>query len=159
MNMNHGGFAARASVAAVRIALLSMALAPAAFAADAEAPDPAVTAQTRPTNTVEIGAGYVSQDSFKFGQYNGLFNKGLYGIFNIDVLGGAPYDSDSTQRYRIYGTNLGLDDRYLYGEFGAQGTYKVWGSYDQLRSNYGTGDTYQTPHCGHCRTGSLSGRR
>ena len=141
-------FAVRASVAAVRVALLAMALAPAAYAADPSAPDPAVAALTNPTNTIEVGAGYVSQDSFKFGQYNGLFNKGVYGIFNIDARGGAPYDSDSAQRWRIYGTNLGLDDRYLYGEFGDQGTYKVWGSYDQLRSNYATGDTYQTPFQG-----------
>jgi len=141
-------FAVRASVAAVRVALLTMALAPAAFAAGPNEPDPAVAALTNPTSTVEVGAGYVSQDSFKFGQYNGLFNKGLYGIFNIDARGGAPYDSDSAQRWRVYGTNLGLDDRYLYGEFGDQGTYNIWGSFDQLRSNYGTGDSYQTPFQG-----------
>ena len=97
-----------------------------------------MAALTNPTSTIEVGAGYVSQDSFKFGQYNGLFDKGVYGIFNIDVRGGAPYDSDSAQRWRIYGTNLGLDDRYLYGEFGEQGTYRIWGSFDQLRSNYAT---------------------
>ena len=50
---------------------------------------------TQPTNSIEAGVGYVSQDSFKFGQYNGLFNKGAYGIFNFDLGGGAPYDSDS----------------------------------------------------------------
>ena len=82
-------FAVRASVAAVRVALLAMALAPAAYAADSGAPDPAVAALTNPTSTIEVGAGYVSQDSFKFGQYNGLFNKGVYGIFNIDARGGA----------------------------------------------------------------------
>ncbi len=141
-------FAVRASVAAVRVALLAMALAPAAYAADSGAPDPAVAALTNPTSTIEVGAGYVSQDSFKFGQYNGLFDKGVYGIFNIDARGGASYDSDSAQRWRIYGTNLGLDDRYLYGEFGDQGTYKVWGSFDQLRSNFTNGDSYQTPFQG-----------
>ena len=140
------GFVVRASLAAVRAAVVTMAILPVAFAADVA--DPAVTAQTKPTSTLEVGAGYVSQDSFKFGQYNGLFDKGPYGIFNFDVIGGSPYDSDGTQRYRIYGTNLGLDNRYVYGEFGAQGTYNIWGSYDQLRSNYASGDTYQTPFNG-----------
>jgi hypothetical protein len=142
------GFIVRASVAGVRAAVVAMAFLPAAFAADNAAPDPAATAQTQPTNSVEAGVGYVSQDSFKFGQYNGLFNRGPYAIFNFDLRGGGAFDSESTQRYRIFGTNIGLDNRYIYGEFGAQGTYNVWGSYDQLRSNYGTGDSYQTPFGG-----------
>ena len=119
--------AVRASVAAVRVALVAMALAPAAYAADPAVPDPAVTELTRPTNSVEVGAGYVSQDSFKFGQYNGLFNKGVYGILNLDWSGGAPYDSDSAARWRVYGTNLGLTDRTIYGEYANQGTFKIWG--------------------------------
>ena len=40
---------------------------------------------TRPTNVIEAGAGYVSQDSFKFGEYNGLFDRGLFGIFNLGL--------------------------------------------------------------------------
>ena len=147
MKTNQDCFAVRASVAAVRIALLAMTLVPIARAADA-APDPAVEALTKPTSSVEVGVGYVSQDSFKFGQYNGLFDKGAYGIFNIDARGGAAYDTDSAMRWRILGTNLGLEDRTLYGEFGDQGTYRIWGLYDELRSNYTSGDSYLTPFLG-----------
>ena len=78
-------------------------------------PDPAVTALTQPTNSIEAGVGYVTQDSFKFGQYNGLFDKGAYGIFNFDVRDDTPYDADSAVRWRIVGTNLGLDTRSAYG--------------------------------------------
>lgn len=148
MNANHGCFTVRMSVSAVRAALFAIAVLPAAYAAEAPAQDSAVTELTSPTNSVELGAGYVSQDSFKFGQYNGLFSKGIYGNFNIDARGGGTYDSDSAMRWRILGTNLGLDDRTIYGEFGDQGTYRVWGLFDQLRSNYGTGDSFQTPFLG-----------
>ncbi len=141
-------FVVRDSVTAVRAAVLAMALAPAAYAAETGTVDPAVAALTRPTNTVEAGAGYVSQDSFKFGQYNGLYNKGWDAIVNIDYSGGAPFDIDSAVRWRIYGTNLGLTDRTVYGEYADQGTFKLWGLYDELRSNYATGDTYQTPYQG-----------
>ncbi len=148
MKTNQGCFAMRATVAAVRVALIAMALVPVARAADATAPDDAVKELTQPTSSIEAGVGYVNKDSFKFGQYNGLFNKGAYGIFDFYLGGGAPYDSDGTTRWRAWGTNLGLDDRTVYGEYGDQGTFKVWGLFDQLRSNYGTGDSYQTPFNG-----------
>src|SRR5664279_5428002 len=112
MNTSKGHVAVRASVLAVRAALFAMAVAPAAYAADtAPAPaDPAVVALTQPTNFIEAGAGYVTDSSFKFGQYNGLFDKGPFGILNFDVRDGTPYDANSTTRWRIVGTNLGLDD-------------------------------------------------
>jgi MtrB/PioB family decaheme-associated outer membrane protein len=135
----------RASASAVRAALVAMAFAPAAFAAD-NAVDPAVAALTQPTNFVEAGVGYVTQDSFKFGQYNGLFDKGPYGIFNFDVRDQTPYDSDSAVRWRVFGTNLGLDTRTIYGEAGQQGSFRVYGGFDELRSNYS--DSYQTPFQG-----------
>jgi MtrB/PioB family decaheme-associated outer membrane protein len=138
-------FHMRTSASAVRAALVAMAFAPAAFAADTAA-DPAVVAQTQPTNFVEAGIGYVTQDSFKFGQYNGLFDKGPYGIFNFDVRDETPYDADTALRWRIFGTNLGLDSRTIYGEAGQQGTFRVYGGFDELRSNYT--DSYQTPYGG-----------
>jgi hypothetical protein len=123
-----------------------MAAASAAYAADPAPADPAVTALTQPTNSVEAGVGYVTQDSFKYGQYNGLFNKGAYGIFNFDVRDQTPYDADSAFRWRVFGTNLGLDTRSAYAEAGNQGSFRISVGFDELRSNYT--DSYQTPFVG-----------
>ena len=75
--------------------------------------DDAVRALTLPTNTVEAGVGYVTENSFKFGQYNGLFDKGPYGIFNFDWRGGPDTTptTDSAVRWHLLGTNLVLDTR------------------------------------------------
>jgi MtrB/PioB family decaheme-associated outer membrane protein len=136
-------FAIRASVAAVQAALVAVAAMAAAQAAES---NDAARQLTQPTNQVEAGVGYVSQDSFKFGEYNGLFNKGFYGIFNFDVRGGGTYDSNDPTRWRITGTDLGLDTRDVSAEFGQQGKFKINFGYDELRRN--RSDTYQTPYQG-----------
>jgi MtrB/PioB family decaheme-associated outer membrane protein len=146
MNAKKGRIAVRASVVAVRAALLAMAMAPAAYAADPTPVNPAVAELTQRTNFVEAGVGYVTDSSFKFGQYNGLFDKGPYGIFNLDIRDNTSYDSDSATRWRIVGTNLGLDTRSVYAEGGNQGSFRVFGGFDELRSNYT--DSYQTPFLG-----------
>src|SRR5512144_365456 len=94
-------FAVRASLVAVRAALVAMAVVSAAQAAESDE----VRQLTQPTNSVEVGAGYVSEDSFKFGEYNGLFNKGAYGIFGFRVYGGGTYGSADPTRWRITGTD------------------------------------------------------
>ena len=146
MKTNKGHVAVRASVLAVRAALFALAVAPAAYAADPSPPDPAVTALTQRTNSVEAGVGYVTQGSFKYGQYNGLFDQGPYGIFNFDLRDGTPYDADSAVRWRFLGTNLGLDSRTVTAEGGKQGTFRINVGFDELRSNYT--DSYQTPFQG-----------
>ena len=139
---NH--FVIRGSVVAVQAALLALAAVSAARAADSS--DAAAPQLTAPTNSVEVGAGYVTQDNVKFGQYNGLFNKGPFGIFNIDLSGGGAYDSGDPTRWRIVGNNLGLDSRDVSAEFGKQGLFKIDFGFDQLHQI--KSDTYQTPYLG-----------
>jgi MtrB/PioB family decaheme-associated outer membrane protein len=143
MKTNNRCFAVRASVAAVQGAVVALAAMATAQAAEG---DNAVRQLTQPTNQVEVGAGYVSQDSFKFGQYNGLFNKGFYGIFNFDVRSADTYDSDSAVRWRVIGTDIGLDRRSVGAEIGQQGKFRINVGFDELRSN--RSDTYQTPYLG-----------
>ncbi len=102
--------------------------------------------QTTPANLVEIGAGNVSKDSFKFGEYNGLQREGVYGVGNVDLRGGGSYDSDNAQRWRITGTDLGLDTRDVTAEYGQQGRFRFNFGYDELRRN--RSDSYQTPYFG-----------
>src|SRR5665213_1965035 len=121
MKADKGRFSTRASVLAVQAALAAMALAPAAHAAMSVVIDPRVealihpenTAESliKPTNTVEAGALWVSENAAKFGEYNGLDKSGGYGILNFDVRGGG-YGSDTdATRWKVVGTDLGLDTR------------------------------------------------
>jgi MtrB/PioB family decaheme-associated outer membrane protein len=102
--------------------------------------------QTTPANSAGVGIGGVSGSSFKFGEYNGLQNSGPFGIGNFDLRGGAPYDSKSTWRWQMKGTDLGLETRSLYAEFGRQGKYRFFVAYSELLAN--RSDTFQTPYLG-----------
>jgi MtrB/PioB family decaheme-associated outer membrane protein len=140
MTRNEHGFALRATVVALQGVML-------ALAADAEfARAQSVEELTRPATTVEVGAGYVTDDSYKFGEYNGLYRKGAYLIGGIDARGGGAYDSDSAFRWRVTGTDLGLRIREIIGEAGEQGRYRIDFGYNELRRNYS--DTYITPYSG-----------
>ena len=141
-----GDFFARASIA---ICTLLATTAIAGESADPAKDAEALAELTRPQSKIEIGAGIVSDSSFAAGNYTGLDRKGGFLIGNIDLRGsqyafGNP-DDDKT-RWRITGTNLGLDSRSLSGEYGRQGAYRITFGYDEtprLRS-----DSYQTPFLG-----------
>jgi MtrB/PioB family decaheme-associated outer membrane protein len=126
--------ALRASVVAVHAALAVIA---ATFAVSAMAAEATVEELTKPTSTVEIGGIYVDKDSYKAGEYNGLAKKGGYVDFGFDLRGGGAYnpESGSTERYRIVGTNLGLDVRNLTADYARQGFFRVKFEYDELRRN------------------------
>src|SRR6185369_9399505 len=96
--------ALRASVVAVQSALALIGLMMAAQAAE-----PTVEDLVKPTSTIEVGGTYVDQDSFKFGEYNGLQDKGLHPKLGFDLRGGGAYDSGSNERWRVYGSDLGLE--------------------------------------------------
>lgn len=108
--------------------------------------DPAVKELTCPRSTVDLGAGYVSQSSAKFGQYNGLAKEGAFALGDVDLRGGGSYDSDSTLRWRLLGTDLGLDTRQGEFDIREQGLFKFNLGYDDIRDNIS--DTYQTPYQG-----------
>jgi len=136
-------FALRVSVAAVRSALVALVLMQAARADEGEA---SAKELTTPTKTIDVGAGWVSRDSFKFGEYNGLENKGLYGIGNLDLRGGGAYDSNDATRWSLTGHNLGLDVRDGRIEYGRQGLFRLNLGYDELLRNQD--NRYQTPLLG-----------
>jgi len=91
-----------------------------------------------PVNEVEFGIGSVSDDAWKFGRYNGLYQKGPYFIGDI-------YTQDINEHgeyWSVRGTNLGLESRYFRLESGTQGKTNFFFEFDQL-PNYinNTGDT------------------
>ncbi len=90
------------------------------------------------TNEIEFGAIYVSEDSFKFGEYSGLDDKGFHALGNLSVLG-----SDGTLRWGLLGTDLGLTSRSVNASLSNPGLWDLSIGYDGLR--HYISDTYQTP--------------
>jgi MtrB/PioB family decaheme-associated outer membrane protein len=93
-------------------------------------------------NEVEIGAGYLSDDSYRFGRYSGMKDDGAYVIGDIKA---QDYREDGLN-WRIRGINLGLDSRYLRAEGGKQGSQEYYIEYQEL-PNY-INDTGSTPFNG-----------
>lgn len=153
MKFNKNDLTVRASLLAVRGALIAMAMMPAAYAAEEADAGPTAAELSQPTSSVEIGIGNVDKGDAKFGEYNGLENKGAYGIGKIDLRAGGAYDSDSAMRWRITGSDLGLDTRNINAQFGQQGKFRIELGFDQL--NHNISDSYMTPYNG-AGTGSLT---
>lgn len=98
---------------------------------------------TRPESEVMIGVGDVSKDSFAFGNYTGLNNRGTHLIGNVSVV----RRGDNDARYlEIVGRNLGLDSRSLAVEGGEQGNFGLRFDYREVPRLHS--DTYQTPYSG-----------
>jgi MtrB/PioB family decaheme-associated outer membrane protein len=98
------------------------------------------------TSSIEVGVGWNSADSFKAGEYTGLNDRAPFAVGNVNVIRRAPRDGDSTMYWELTGTNLGLSSRSVRGEFGYQGTFSVYGEYDQI-PHYRL-DSAQTPFRG-----------
>src|SRR6185369_5650579 len=84
------------------LAAAVVAVAP-AFAAEPEDP-------TKPVSSVSAGVGYVDRDGRRFGEYNGMNQKGGYGL--LDVYLNRRDDATGTWT-QLEGRNLGLDSRQL----------------------------------------------
>ncbi|HJV70079.1 MtrB/PioB family decaheme-associated outer membrane protein [Ideonella sp.] len=144
MSAQRNALALRPVALAVQAAITSLSmLSPAARADDSDE----VKALVQPTNTVEIGVGYDTKSSPKFGEYSGLTDQGADLIGNLDLSGGTAYGLGSgTYRYRLTATDLGLTSRRIDALATDQGRWRLGLSFDSLRHSYT--DTYQTPLVG-----------
>lgn len=137
----------RAAVLTVRGILTAVLLV--AWTERAMAQTPPAAPATPPgttTGTIEIGAGGITDGSYKAGEFNGLAGKGALALGQFDLRGGGSYDSDKALRWRVKGTELGLETRGLRAEIGEQGRYRLNFGYSELRRN--RSDSYQTPYLG-----------
>lgn len=78
---------------------------------------------TKPSSSLSLGLGVVSKDNGRFGQYNGLTEKGGYGLADVEVV---TRDDATGTWFNVRGRNLGLDSRELRFEHQVQGD---WGYY------------------------------
>ena len=97
---------------------------------------------TQVRSTVEAGVGYVDEDARKFGEYTGLDEKGAYFLGGVDMMRRTPTD---TYYWILRGRDLGLASRNLFVESGRQGSWRVWGEYDELPKY---GEAFLTPFLG-----------
>lgn len=125
------------TVLAVSIAAIGASAQSFAWAADS---DDEVARLIRPDSQIEAGIGYVSKDSAKFGEYNGLQREGAHVIGNVSVVRRG---EDGPGYVEVEGRNLGLDTRNLKLRTGEQGNYGVRVEYDEIQKLWS--DSYQTP--------------
>lgn len=91
---------------------------------------------------IELGAGYISDDSFKFGEYNGLEQDGFYLIGNATVR----YRDENAGYLDLRVRDIGLDSREVNIEGGRQGRYRLFLNYDEITHNIS--DSAMTPYLG-----------
>ena len=91
---------------------------------------------------IELGLGYVSDDAYKFGRYNGMQNDSAFLLGDIKV---REY-FEGGNFLSVRGTNLGLESRSLLMGGGEQGAFKFFIQYDEL-PNY-KDNTVMTPFIG-----------
>jgi len=114
----------------ITVVSLGLSSAPLSARGDASGPD----------SHVEIGTGYVSDDAYRFGRYNGLQNQGVYFLGDVKA---QEYNEDG-EFWRLRGTNLGLESRYIRLDAGVQGRQAYFFEYDQLPNN--KNNTAKTPY-------------
>jgi len=84
-----------------------------AFADDAE-----VAELIKPDSSVSVGVGNWSNDRHQQGIYDGMRDKGAYGLFDADI---NKRDDATGTWLKLKASNLGLDNREIKGEYLRQG--------------------------------------
>jgi len=109
-----------------RLTVVMAALAGACGAAQAQ--DAAVAELTKPDSFVSIGAGYWSDDRPQQGIYDGMRDKGGYGLFDAYI---ARRDQATGTWFTLDARNLGLDTRELRADWLRQGNGGVFLEYSR----------------------------
>lgn len=96
--------------------------------------DKAAAKEAKPVyaSEIEIGVGWASEGSFKFGEYSGIKDKGAFVVGSFSVLRRDPWDGGTAEYWKITGTDLGLTSRSLGFEYGKAGKFSVRAKYDQI---------------------------
>lgn len=82
-------------------------------------------------NYVELGVGYNSHDSYRFGQFSGLTDKGGFPLAGFNWL--SRDEANDAQYWQVHGSTLGLDTRKISAEGGVQGSWTVGLNYDRIK--------------------------
>jgi len=91
---------------------------------------------------IELGSGFVSEDTFPFGNYRGFDDKGLYFTGNSDIY----YQDNNANYFDLSALDLGLESRSISMDAGKQGNYSIFLNYDEISRLLS--DTSMTPFIG-----------
>ncbi|HEY5776933.1 MAG TPA: MtrB/PioB family decaheme-associated outer membrane protein, partial [Xanthomonadales bacterium] len=92
--------------------------------------------------SIDFGAAYINNDSYRFGDYRGLEKEGLYAAVDGDV----HYRDLQGRYFDLYAHNLGYDSRELDMRGGNQGFYEIRFGWQEIPKYRGYGT--QTPFLG-----------
>jgi MtrB/PioB family decaheme-associated outer membrane protein len=81
---------------------------------------------------ITIGAWYLDSDSYRYGKYSGLTDKGGYVLFDFKLEKRPDPKSDDTTRWRFQGWRLGLDSRRVEFDYHQQGTQRFKVDYREI---------------------------
>ncbi|MGE0080511.1 MAG: MtrB/PioB family decaheme-associated outer membrane protein [Thiohalomonadaceae bacterium] len=81
---------------------------------------------------IGVGAGLLSDDSFRLGRFTGITEEGLFPDLSFDVLTRSAYTDEKPYLWRIEGDNLGLDSQSLSISGGSQGRYSAFIYYREM---------------------------
>lgn len=84
-------------------------------------------------NYLELGVGYNSKDSLRFGQFSGLTDKGGFPLLGFNWQ--SRDQGNDAQYWQIHGRNLGLDSRKIEAEVGIQGVWNLTFGLNQLKKS------------------------
>lgn len=90
-------------------------------------PDP-----TPISGSIQLGIGYLNQDSYKFGEWTGLSTKGGYPLANVTIGQIPAWDSSNPNYWVLRGENLGLKSRTLSLQIGSFGSDNLTLSYQGI---------------------------
>ena len=108
-------------------AVLSSAGLLAAFGAWAQEDE--IAALSKPSSWASLGAGVVSDDNQRFGQYNGLTERGVYPLLDFDI---SQRDERTGEWLLMRGRNLGLESRDYRFEHMRQGSWSYFADFSQI---------------------------
>jgi len=84
---------------------------------------------------ITIGAYYLDDDSYRYGKYSGLSDKGGYALIDFKLEKRPDPKSDDTTRWRFQGWRLGLNSRRVLFDYHQQGTQRFTLDYRKLPNN------------------------
>lgn len=88
-----------------------------------------VTRASKPESTVTVGVGSVSRDNQRFGQYSGLVDSGVYGLFDVTLVN---RDDATGTTFTFTGRDLGLSTRDIRLEHSRQGDWGYFVEFNQI---------------------------
>lgn len=88
------------------------------------------TAVVAQDSFVEIGLGYNSEDSYRFGQYSGLTQQGGFAVGGFSLQ--SPTTGNPDTSWNVSGNNLGLESRSMSAGYTRWGSFSASINYDQI---------------------------